>query len=96
MGDAYTPPIVGENGRCIPVFRLENPSFIQIGDKIKYLLRAQVDYNGQSLVRPNIIIISIPSYLGVVGPTKYVEELIGFQKWIIYPTEKTFKLGTPR
>ena len=82
LGDAYTPPIVGENGRCIPVFRLENPSFIQIGDKIKYLLRARVDHNGQSLARPNIIIISIPSYLGVVGPTKYVEELIGFQKWI--------------
>ena len=82
LGDAYTPPIVGENGRGIPVFRLENPSFIQIGDKIKYLLRARVDHNGQSLARPNIIIISIPSYLGVVGPTKYVEELIGFQKWI--------------
>ena len=82
LGDAYTPPIVGANGKCIPVFRMENPSFTQIGDKIKFLLRARVDHDGQSLARPNIIIISIPSYLSTVGPTKYVEELIGFQRWI--------------
>ena len=82
LGDAYTPPMVGGKGRCIPVFRMEHPSFIDLGEKLKYLLRPRVDRNGCELARPNLIIVSLPSYLGVVGPDRYMKEFISFKKWI--------------
>ena len=82
LGDAYTPPMVGNQGRCIPVFRMEHPSFTDIGEMLKYLLRPRVDQNGHELARPNLIIISLPSYLGVVGPERYMKEFSSFKKWI--------------
>ena len=76
------PPLVGGKGRRIPVFRMEHPSFIDLGEKLKYLLRPRIDRNDCELARPNIIIVSLPSYLGVVGPERYMKEFISFKKWI--------------
>ena len=40
----------------------------------------RVDSNDQDL--PNLIIISLPWYIGVVGPERYMTEFISFKKWI--------------
>ena len=61
---------------------MEHPSFIDLGEKLKYLLRPRVDRNGCELARPNLIIVSLPSYLGVVGPERYMKEFRSFKKWI--------------
>ena len=82
IGDSYTPSTVGGFDRCIPVFRLNNPSFEDCATSLKYILRNRTDQNGKSLAGPRIIIISLPSLLGAVGPEQYLAEFKAFKNWI--------------
>jgi len=82
IGDSYTPPIVGDFNRCIPVFRLNNPCFEDCATSLKYILRNRSDQNGKPLAGPRFIIISLPSLLGAVGPHQYLAEFKAFKNWI--------------
>jgi len=82
IGDSYTPSTVGGFGRCIPVFRLNNPCFENCATSLKYILRNRSDQEGNSLVGPRIIIISLPSLLWAVGPEQYLSEFKAFKNWI--------------
>ena len=65
IGDSYTPPIVGDFNRCIPVFRLNNPCFEDCATSLKYILRNRSDQNGKPLQVLDLLLSLIHPYLGL-------------------------------
>ena len=81
IGDAYAPCIIGENGRCLPVFRLHNASFTEVAYKLRTLLKSRKGNDGKFLGTPRLIIISLPSYLKSVGAAIYLHDFNKFRCW---------------
>ena len=76
VGDHFLPPVVGGQGECVPVGRVDSATF----EHIKVFLGAQKE-SGFSMQPNSIILLSLTHYACVVGGDTYWNEFDAFCKW---------------
>ena len=80
LGDQYTPPppMIGDQGCCIPVFRVFNANFKDLPISICALLRKNKvsnDWNRPANYLPDLVVVSLMGHLINVGEALYFTQI---------------------
>ena len=76
LGDQYAPVMVGSNGNCIPVLRIVDATFKELGNRFAHLIKTSAwcnDNSGENFT-PGLVIVSLPGQLINLGIDGYIHE----------------------